>query len=338
MSLESDLFRYFKVDFDLLEPFGFVREEGSYLYTAPIKGGQFSAAIKVDELGNVSGRVIDNDLEEDYFLFRRSDGNAFAAEVREEYLEILKQIVLGCFKARPFMSEQGNMLQDYAYREYGDTPDNPFSDDGSSAVFRNHHNRKWYGLIMAIAEKKLKGDSDEIVEVINLKIRPENRETYLSMDNIFPAYHMNKQNWISVILDSTVSDELLTHLVDESHAFTEQGRKPDSSSSCWLVPANPQYYDVLEAFRSQKTLSWHTRKKMQPGDAVYIYYSAPYSSIVMKAQVTAVEEDFLTTMKLVEFYDKNRYPLSVLRQHGLKTVRFINRLPLTVVEYLERKE
>ena len=104
------------------------------------------------------------------------------------------------------------------------------------------------------------------------------------------------------------------------------------------MPANPQYYDVLEAFRSQETLSWHTRKRMQPGDAVYIYYSAPYSSIVMKAKVTAVEEDFLTTMKLVEFYDKNRYPLSVLRQHGLKTVRFINRLPLTVVEYLERKE
>ena len=337
MSLESDLFKYFKVEHDLLEPYGFVKDGGSYLYRAPIKDGQFSAVVKVDENGNVSGRVIDNDIDDDYYLFRRSDGNVFASEIREEYLGILKDIVLSCFKARPFMSDQANMLHDYVYREYGDIPDNPFKNDGESAVFRNHNNRKWYGLIMAIPEKKLTGERNDVVEVINLKVRPENMETYLRMTSIFPAYHMNKKNWISVILDGGVSDELLTHLVDESYSFTESVPR-QTSCSCWLVPANPAYYDVLGAFQSQGYLQWHTRKRMQKGDTVYIYYSAPYSSIVMKAIVTDVEEDTLTTMKAVEYYDKNKYPLSELRQHGLKTVRFINRMPLSVAEYLEKKE
>ena len=336
MSMESDLFKYFKVEYDLLEPYGFVKKDDGYYYTTPIKDGVFSAVIKVDEKGNVSGRVIDKDLEEDYILFRRNDGNAYAAEIREEYLEILKQIVLNCFKARPFMSEQGNMLHDYAYREYGDIPDHPFKNDNESAVFRNHNNRKWYGLVMVIPEKKLKGDKDDNVEVINLKVKAENMETYLNMENIFPAYHMNKKNWISVILDSTVSDELLTHLLDESYSFTEYTPKA-LSSSCWLVPANPKYYDVLGAFKRMGTLQWHTRKRMQVGDSVYIYYAVPYSSIVMKAEVTNVEDDFLTTMQLVEFYDKDRYPLKELKENGLKTVRFINRLPETVVNYLNNK-
>lgn len=337
MSLESDLFKYFKADFELLEPYGFVLKDGSYFYTAPIKGGQLSAIIKVDSTGNISGRIIDSDIGDDYYLFRRNDGNAFASEVREEYLEILKQIAINCFKARPFMSDQGNMISDYVYQEYGDIPDYPFKDDGS-AVIRNHNNRKWYVQIMALPEKKLKGDKDNVVEVINLKVDPKNLDTYLNMEDIFPAYHMNKKNWISVILDSSVSDEILTHLVDESYSFTDHYHSDTSSPSCWLVPANSARYDVLGAFRSRKVLHWHTRKKMRKGDTVYIYYAAPYSSIIIKATVTAVEQDNLTAMELVEIYDSKRYPLKTLKEHGLKTVRFIYRLPSSVVDYLENED
>lgn len=33
---------------------------------------------------------------------------------------------------------------------------------------------------------------------------------------VFPAYHMNKQNWITIILDDTLSDAEIYSLIDRS--------------------------------------------------------------------------------------------------------------------------
>lgn len=336
MSLESDLFRYFKPEYDLLEPYGFVRKESSYFYSAPLLNGQFKAIIEVDGSGKVSGRVIDTDLEEDYTLFRSASRNGYASEVREAYLDLLKKMVVGCFKAMPFISRQGNMIYDYVNDEYNDTPDKPFRKLEDCSVIRNHNNLKWYGLIMVIPKNKLTGESEDKVEVINLKVKPENYDMYVAMEDIYPAYHMNKKNWVSVILDSSVSDELLLHMVDESYSFTEYARDPGLSNDDWLLPANPQYFDVLGAFRDDPVLSWHPRKRMKVNDNVYIYYAAPYSSIVLKARVIAVEADGFTSLEAIEFYDPKRYPLNKLKENGLKTVRFINKLPNETKEYLER--
>lgn len=35
-----------------------------------------------------------------------------------------------------------------------------------------------------------------------------------------PAYHMNKKNWISILLNDTVQDKVPFDLLDESHNFT----------------------------------------------------------------------------------------------------------------------
>ena len=33
-------------------------------------------------------------------------------------------------------------------------------------------------------------------------------------------YHMNKQHWITIVLDDTVSDSIIMNLIEESHQFT----------------------------------------------------------------------------------------------------------------------
>lgn len=45
--------------------FGFDKEGGVFLYSAPLLGGAFKANVKV-ESGHLSGRVIDADLGEEY--------------------------------------------------------------------------------------------------------------------------------------------------------------------------------------------------------------------------------------------------------------------------------
>ena len=55
----------------------------------------------------------------------------------------------------------------------GTTPDCPFSDDFETAVLRHKDNRKWYALLMKLSRKKFGFDSDEVIDVVNLKVPME---------------------------------------------------------------------------------------------------------------------------------------------------------------------
>lgn len=73
---------------------------------------------------------------------------------------------------------------------------------------------------MNIDRSKLdKGKSGE-VEIINLKLRPDQVKEALARDGFYPAYHMNKKNWVSIVLDGTLSDESIMDLIERSHFFT----------------------------------------------------------------------------------------------------------------------
>ncbi len=59
---------------------------------------------------------------------------------------------------------------------------------------------------------------------INLKCDPERamelREKY---DGVVPGYHMNKKHWNTVIMDGSISDELILEWIDHSYDLVVQG-------------------------------------------------------------------------------------------------------------------
>ncbi|MGE5432173.1 MAG: MmcQ/YjbR family DNA-binding protein [Syntrophomonadaceae bacterium] len=61
---------------------------------------------------------------------------------------------------------------------------------------------------------------------VNLKCDPERaielRERY---ESVLPGYHMNKKNWITVIMDNTIPDKVFKELVDHSYDLVVQGLK-----------------------------------------------------------------------------------------------------------------
>ena len=70
-------------------------------------------------------------------------------------------------------------------------------------------------------DKKLIGN----VEVVNIKLDPDKIKDLHKEKGFYPAYHMNKKNWISILLNDTVPDAVLLKLLDESHSFTLIKRK-----------------------------------------------------------------------------------------------------------------
>ena len=111
-------------------------------------------------------------------------------------------------------------LFEWAKATYGTEPDYPWDD--WNCVLRHTHNKKWYALVIEISEKKLGLTGERIVDVLNLKCDPLLIGSLRMKPGFFPAYHMNKDKWISVIMDGTVPSEEIKNLIELSYQLTQK--------------------------------------------------------------------------------------------------------------------
>ena len=113
---------------------------------------------------------------------------------------------------------------DYCLNTYGTLPDYPFDDDLETAVLRHADNRKWYALAMKVSRRKFGLESDEVIDVVNLKLPTEMFGSFGADDGVYPAYHMNKLHWISVLLPDAL-DDVVTFLTSVSFEATRASKK-----------------------------------------------------------------------------------------------------------------
>ena len=108
---------------------------------------------------------------------------------------------------------------EYCRGAYGTSPDYPFDDWMESAVLRHADNKKWYAIVLRVSRRKFGFDSDEVIDVVNLKLTAEMVGSFGVADGVYPAYHMNKLHWISVLLPD-VADDTVQFLVKVSFQIT----------------------------------------------------------------------------------------------------------------------
>ena len=108
---------------------------------------------------------------------------------------------------------------DYCLDTYGTSADYPFDEDFETAVFRHTGNRKWYAIMMRVSRRKFGFDSDEVIDVVNLKLPLEMFGSFGAADGVYPAYHMNKVHWISVLLPDA-AENLVDFLTNASYEVT----------------------------------------------------------------------------------------------------------------------
>ena len=118
----------------------------------------------------------------------------------------------------------------YCLGTYGTSPDYPFDEDFETAVFRHADNRKWYAIVMRVSRSKFGFDSDEVIDVVNLKMPTEMFGSFGAADGVYPAYHMNKLHWISVLLPDSHED-VIKFLVNVSFEATKDKRKRKKEES-----------------------------------------------------------------------------------------------------------
>ena len=91
-------------------------------------------------------------------------------------------------------------------------------------MLRHADNKKWYAIALRVSRRKFEFDSDEVIDVVNLKLPTEMFGSFGVPDGVYPAYHMNKLHWISVLLPDA-PDDVVQFLVNVNFEATKDKRK-----------------------------------------------------------------------------------------------------------------
>ncbi|MBR5683136.1 MAG: MmcQ/YjbR family DNA-binding protein [Ruminococcus sp.] len=231
----------------------------------------------------------------------------------------------------------------FAAERFGTKPEYLWSRTPDCAVLRCS-NDKWYAIVMDVDGSKLGRPELGKVDIVNVKCSPMMTGSLLAVDGIFPAYHMNKESWISVLLDGSVDIEQLKALLEMSHELSGKsgsGRRMRTEPKEWLIPAAPAMYDVEQDFRRDGTIIWKQTANYIVGDTIYIYMAAPVSAVLYKCEAIEVDIPFnydngsyhirkAVKLKLLHRFSAEDMPLTAMRELGVSAVRGPRGVPNTL--------
>jgi predicted DNA-binding protein (MmcQ/YjbR family) len=113
-------------------------------------------------------------------------------------------------------------LEKYIAEEYGVMPEYLWEGDSVTGALRHVNTKKWFGIIMRISANKLGLKTEDLVDVINVKLDPDLIQELIVTHSsfIFPAYHMNKKHWLTILLNASADDALIKALINDSYGLT----------------------------------------------------------------------------------------------------------------------
>ena len=109
--------------------------------------------------------------------------------------------------------------------------DHPWEPSPTYTVYRHSDNKKWLALVFDATKEqllRLKPEDNAVqeyvdgekIDIVNLKLDPEMIDDVVKSPGIFPAFHMDRRHWITVLLNGTVDAKILWPLVEMSYILT----------------------------------------------------------------------------------------------------------------------
>ena len=219
----SYIFRSAKIKKDSLEAAGFATTDGAtYTMSPTVSAGAFRADISLSLTDQtLTVHLFDTETGEKYALFDMpSSHGAFVASLREEVQQIIDEIHSKCFVSKDLKKDYISWIKN----QFGAEPDFPWPDTPDYCVFRCQ-NEKWFALVMRIKYKQLGLTGDEEVWVVNMKADQTELPNLIDHKSIFPAWHMNKKHWITVLLTAVTDFEKLCALTQKSYELVSKSKK-----------------------------------------------------------------------------------------------------------------
>ena len=242
-------------------------------------------------------------------------------------------------------------LFDYVKKKYKTEPEYLWRRFPDYAIFRHSDNEKWFALVMNVGKDKLGLIGNETVDILNVKMSEQLlADTLIEQEGYLRGYHISKGNWISIMLDGSVSFDDICHWLEESYITTasKQTKHKLRPPKEWLIPANPHYYDIESAFEKTDEIDWKQGVGIKKGDTVFMYVAAPVSAILYKCKVTKTDIPFeyadgnvrikaLMKIKLQKRYSPDKFTFEKLKdEYGIFAVRGPRSIPEHLSEDLKK--
>ena len=116
---------------------------------------------------------------------------------------------------------------DYIKETYHIDPIYPWKLQPGYAVLCHKNSLKWFAMIMNVEGSRLGLTEGKILDVINLRVPEEEVALALQKPGFLPAYHMAVNEWVTILLDHTVSEEEIKEMIQRSYQLTmEEADRP----------------------------------------------------------------------------------------------------------------
>ena len=208
----------YDVDIKKALAYGFVREGAGLILRKVLPETEFYAVVTLAGKA-LSVNVLERDTDEEYLPFNVADNiSGYVMSVREKAEALLEEIKTQCL----IKSNVKLQLMDYCSQRFGTVPEAPWPETPENFTFKTARRNKWYALFMTIPYKSLGLAKAGKVDVLNIKLPPAKIEQLVDMQHFYPAYHMNKKHWLTVMLQKDADIPLVQELLAEACGVTAE--------------------------------------------------------------------------------------------------------------------
>ena len=212
------LLEQYDIDCKRAIAYGFSRTEAGLELKKELPGvGLYAVFVIAGKSFEVN--VFDADTDEEYLPFNVLDNiTGFVTGIREQVEDLVQEIKEKCL----LNSNMKLRLMKYCERKFGTEPEAPWEDSPDAYTFKTAKRNKWYSLFMTIPYKSLGLVAKGTLDVVNIKLPPAKVLNLIDRVHFYPAYHMNKKHWITIVLDKEVDEPLVQQLLEESYGLFEK--------------------------------------------------------------------------------------------------------------------
>lgn len=216
MDAVDSFFRYRRPVPERLLAAGFTRGEGGFTKTFTLPSSGFLLTVRVASDGTVSTETTDPATGEPYVTHLEGVAGAFVGAVRADFEAVLSDVAATCFERDDFKSQQARMIATFARGRWGEELEFLWERFPGNAILRRQDTRKWYALLVRMDLKKLGGAKTGMGEIAVLRADPAAMGTLVDNTSRFPGWHMNKKNWLTLVLDGSLPDDEVTGFLEAS--------------------------------------------------------------------------------------------------------------------------
>lgn len=202
--------------------YGFVEGKDWYQYRTKIYNDIFELTVRIGVCSRIETELVEVETGEPYVVYKTTATGSYVGKIREMIEQVLVDIVNQCYETSVFTYPQTQRMIAFVKENYGDELEFLWEGSSDNAVWRRKDNRKWYAAVLRIKGHKIGLKKEDVVEIIDLRMKPTDAEAILSQEYYYPGWHMNKKSWYTLVMNDTISDMELKERIKESFALAKR--------------------------------------------------------------------------------------------------------------------